>query len=42
MRMGDLLHDRDALKERLTDIVEWKNLIIVNGYRPRPDRRSTR
>ena len=35
LRMGELA-DRDALKARLTDILEWKNLFIVNGYHHDP------
>lgn len=31
LRMGDLLH-LEALKERLGDLVEWKNLTVENGY----------
>ena len=31
LRMGDLF-DRDALKAHLADILEWKNLSVVNGY----------
>ena len=31
IRMGDLLDDRDALRERLADLIEWKNLFVVNG-----------
>lgn len=31
LRMGDLLH-MDHLKERLKDIVEWKNLSVEKGY----------
>ena len=33
--MGELA-DRDALKARLTDILEWKNLFVVNGYHHDP------
>ncbi len=32
IRMGDLAFP-EILKERLTDILEWKNLFIVNGYK---------
>ena len=35
LRMGELA-DRDALKARLTDILEWKNLFVVNGYHHDP------
>ena len=35
LRMGDLMH-RDALKARLADILEWKNLFVVNGYHNDP------
>ena len=35
LRMGELA-DRDALKARLADILEWKNLFIVNGYHHDP------
>ncbi len=35
VRMGELF-DMDALKERLADIVEWKNLTIVNVYNGEP------
>ena len=31
LRMGDLF-DREALKAHLADILEWKNLFVVNGY----------
>ncbi len=31
LRMGDLLHPEN-MKERLNDLVEWKNLTIVGGY----------
>ncbi len=31
LRMGDLFHP-ESLKERLRDIVEWKNLTVKNGY----------
>ena len=31
LRMGDLL-DLDSLEERVTDIVEWKNLTVERGY----------
>ena len=31
LRMGDLLH-MEALKERLSALVEWKNLTVENGY----------
>ena len=36
IRMGDLLDDRDALRERLVDLIEWKNLFVVNGYHHDP------
>lgn len=32
LRMGDLL-DTVKLKERLNDLVEWKNLTVVGGYK---------
>lgn len=32
LRMGDLF-DPNQMKERLKDIVEWKNLIVEGGYR---------
>ena len=35
LRMGDLA-DREALKARLADILEWKNLFVVNGYGHEP------
>ena len=35
LRMGELA-DRDALKARLADILEWKNLFVVNGYHHDP------
>ena len=35
LRMGDLRH-RDALKDRLADLLEWKNLFIVSGYHHAP------
>ncbi len=31
LRMGDLLH-MESLKQRLADIVEWKNLTVEKGY----------
>ena len=31
LRMGDLLH-RDTLRERLADLLEWKNLFVEKGY----------
>ena len=34
-RMGELLH-KDLLKERVKEIVEWKNLTIVGGYQSEP------
>jgi len=34
-RMGDLL-DLPSIKERLADIVEWKNLTVENGYHAAP------
>ena len=37
LRMGDLA-DREALKARLADILEWKNLFVVNGYGHEPIR----
>ena len=30
LRMGDLFH-LEALKERLSGLVEWKNLAVENG-----------
>ena len=36
IRMGDLLDNRDALRERLADLIEWKNLFVVNGYHHDP------
>lgn len=30
--MGELLDDKEGLKERLKGIIEWKNLMIENGY----------
>ncbi len=35
IRIGDLLFP-DVLKERLTDIVEWKNLTVAGGYGHEP------
>jgi adenylosuccinate synthase len=35
VRMGDLL-DKDALKEKLKGIVEWKNLTVSGGYGHEP------
>lgn len=35
LRMGDLLH-QETLKERLNDLVEWKNLSVVGGYHHEP------
>jgi adenylosuccinate synthase len=35
IRIGDLLF-RDVLKERLADIVEWKNLTVEKGYGHEP------
>lgn len=32
LRMGDL-KEPEAMKRRLTDIVEWKNLIVHDGYK---------
>lgn len=34
-RMGELFHE-ELLKERVKDIVEWKNLSIVGGYKSEP------
>lgn len=34
-RMGELLHT-DLLYKRVKDIVEWKNLTVVGGYRHEP------
>ena len=34
-RMGDLLH-MDATKKRLPAIVEWKNLVVHEGYKAEP------
>lgn len=35
LRMGDLLH-MEKLKERLKDIVDWKNLSVEKGYSHEP------
>lgn len=35
LRMGDLLHP-EGLKDRLKDLVEWKNLTVVGGYKHEP------
>lgn len=35
LRMGDLSHP-EVLKEKIRDIVEWKNLIISGGYGSKP------
>lgn len=35
LRMGDLLHP-ELLLDRLTDLMEWKNLTIVGGYHHEP------
>ncbi len=35
LRMGDIL-SKDGLKEKLSDIVEWKNLTICGGYHAEP------
>jgi adenylosuccinate synthase len=35
IRMGDLLN-KEALKERLGQVVEWKNLTIAGGYKSVP------
>jgi adenylosuccinate synthase len=35
IRIGDLLY-RDVLKDRLADIVEWKNLTVEKGYGHEP------
>ena len=35
LRMGDLLH-WDSLKEKVADIVEWKNLTVEKGYGHEP------
>ena len=35
IRMGDLLFP-EVLRERLTDIVEWKNLTVLKGYGHEP------
>ena len=32
-RMGDLFEDENTLKDRLKDILEWKNLTVHWGYR---------
>src|SRR5699024_11005615 len=32
IRMGELLDDKEGLKERLKGIIEWKNAMIENGY----------
>ena len=34
-RMGELFH-KELLKERVKEIVEWKNLTIVGGYKSEP------
>lgn len=31
LRMGDLLH-METIKQRLADLLEWKNLTVVGGY----------
>ena len=31
LRMGDLLHF-DTIRDRLADLLEWKNLTVVGGY----------
>lgn len=31
LRMGDLLH-METIKQRLSDLLEWKNLTVVGGY----------
>ena len=36
LRMGDLLHLDEAMKQRLRTIVEAKNLTMVNGYGAKP------
>ena len=33
--MGDLLH-METLKERLGELVEWKNLTVAKGYGHEP------
>ena len=35
LRMGDLLHF-EAAKAKLKDIIEWKNLTVVGGYKSAP------
>lgn len=35
LRMGDLLHP-EYLREKLTDLLEWKNLTVANGYGHQP------
>lgn len=35
IRMGDLLHP-ETLKSRLADLIEWKNLTVVGGYKHEP------
>ncbi|MBQ7064543.1 MAG: adenylosuccinate synthase [Firmicutes bacterium] len=37
IRMGDLLH-REAIADKLADIVEWKNLTMVKAYGAEPVR----
>lgn len=32
IRMGELLDNKEDLKERLKGIIEWKNLMLANGY----------
>lgn len=34
-RMGDLLH-METLKERLADVLDWKNLTVEGGYKHEP------
>ena len=34
-RMGELLH-KELLKERVKDIIEWKNLMLEGGYHSEP------
>ena len=35
LRMGDLMHF-EAIKNKLADILEWKNLTVVGGYKSEP------
>lgn len=35
-RMSDLFEDEDVLREKMHDIVEWKNLLVEKGYGHEP------